>query len=43
MRKEFCHICKEGGKECVDVDTKGKVYLEMFHVRCAKCGALLVS
>ncbi|HXX05781.1 MAG TPA: hypothetical protein VEJ68_03060 [Candidatus Bathyarchaeia archaeon] len=43
MRKEFCHICKEGGKECIDVDTKGEVYLEMYHIRCAKCGAPLVS
>ncbi|MGI0047274.1 MAG: hypothetical protein ACREBB_08810 [Nitrosotalea sp.] len=43
MRKEFCHICKEGGKQCVDVDTKGEVYLKMFEVKCSKCGASLAT
>lgn len=43
MKKEFCHLCKNGGKECIDIDTKGQVYLEMFNVRCSECGRPLVS
>ncbi|HZS73985.1 MAG TPA: hypothetical protein VFA69_05720 [Candidatus Nitrosotalea sp.] len=43
MKQEFCHLCKEGGKQCIEVDTKQQVYMEMFHVKCSKCGRPLVS
>lgn len=43
MEQEFCHLCKEGGKQCVKVDTKQQVYMEMYQVKCSKCGRQLVS
>lgn len=43
MKKEFCHFCKEGGKQCIEVDTKEQVYMEMFHIKCSKCGRPLIS
>lgn len=43
MEKQYCHICKDGGRECVNVDTKGEVYLGMYQVKCSKCGTLLMK
>ena len=42
MTQEFCHICKEGNKECVETDTKGKIFLEIYDVKCSKCGKPLI-
>ena len=42
MQKEFCHICKYG-KNCVNVNTTEQVYLEMYSVKCSKCGKSLIN
>lgn len=43
MEKEYCHIYKDDGKECVDVYTKREDIFEMFNVKCTKCGRPPIS
>lgn len=43
MTKEFCHLCKDGGRECVEIDESREVAMMKIHPRCAVCGRLLVQ
>ncbi|WP_256363751.1 hypothetical protein [Candidatus Nitrosotenuis cloacae] len=38
MNKEFCHLCKEGGKQCVNVNESQEYAMLATHLKCASCG-----
>jgi hypothetical protein len=43
MTKLFCHICKEGGRECIEIFEQSEFLFVRSHVRCHMCGRPLVS
>jgi len=42
MTKLYCHICKEGAKECVEVSERSELLFVKSHLRCHTCGRPLV-
>jgi hypothetical protein len=38
MVKEFCHLCKDGGRQCIEIDEKREAAMLKFHPKCAVCG-----
>ena len=43
MTKLYCHICKEGGRECVEVSERSELLFVKTHLRCHLCGRPLVG
>jgi len=43
MPKLYCHLCKEGGKECIEVTDQRELALLKFHIKCAVCGKPLAK
>lgn len=43
MTKEYCHVCREGGKQCVSVKEEHEYALLTTNLRCSACGKPLAQ
>lgn len=43
MTKEFCHLCKEGGKKCVSINDTHEYAIIKLDLKCSSCGRPLVA
>jgi hypothetical protein len=43
MTKAFCHLCKDGGKQCIEVNEQREAAMLKFSVKCSVCGRSLVN
>jgi hypothetical protein len=43
MAKEFCHLCREGGKKCVSINDTHEYALIKLDLKCSSCGRPLVA
>ena len=43
VTKLYCHICKDGGQECIEVSERCEFVFIRSHFRCHTCGRPLVA
>ncbi|MEO9294156.1 MAG: hypothetical protein ABI347_00975 [Nitrososphaera sp.] len=43
MIKQFCHLCRDGGKQCLDIDDRREAAMLKIQPKCSVCGRLLVQ
>lgn len=43
MIKQFCHLCKDGGKQYLDIDERREAAMLKIQPKCSVCGRLRVQ
>jgi len=43
MVNSYCHLCKDGGKNCIEVNANQDYAMKVLHPKCQICGRQLVE
>jgi hypothetical protein len=43
MIKQFCHLCKDGGTQCLEIDERREAAMIKIQPKCSVCGRPLVQ